>query len=493
VIIRVSCLFLCLMAASAQTVIRVGTRLVEVTVVAREGQAPAIGLTKSDFTLFDNGEPQQIAFFSVNSVRPPLRPVSTAGPNVFTNRAEQRTDAPGRVTVIVLDGLNSPFGTQAFARDQSLKFVREVQPRDRVAIYALGPRLRLLQGFTNDTKALTEALQKFSGSVALAPQWKPTTHKGDSAASQIADDAELAIGRVETRYGSWLTADEMTALAAELARIPGRKNLLWLSTAFPLGLTGQSTAQYLPQHDRTSGTAWNLAKADVATYPMRINTAGVGPSKANLPSLDELAAITGGRAFYSGNDVAAAMREAAQDTEVTYSLGFYPTATDGKYHSLSVQVARRGVEVRCRQGYTAADPLLPEDGGVPGAAEIANAVWSPLDATGISIQARVVKIERGALQLAISAPASDLALSPVDERRFGTVDLVVAQRTSDGTIAMAFNEAVQVAKGRSRAEDYLPEGLFLRRVIQLTPGATRVRVVMYDRNTGRVGSLEFPL
>jgi hypothetical protein len=33
---------------------------------------------------------------------------------------------------------------------------------------------------------------------------------------------------------------------------------------------------------------------------------------------------TGGRAFYVVNDVAAAIKTAVEDSEVTYALGFYP-------------------------------------------------------------------------------------------------------------------------------------------------------------------------
>jgi VWFA-related protein len=492
-----SLLCVCAAAAPAQDlpVIRVGTRLVEVTVVARQGREPATGLTRSDFTLLDNGVPQKIAFFSVNTVRAPFRPPSAFGPNVFTNRPEQRTDAAGRVSVIVLDGLNTEFGAQAFARQQALKFVHEVSPRDRIAIYALGSHLRLLQDFTNDAKALTEALEKYSGSLSFAPQWTPASHAaggGDAEAQagyKAMQEATTQSARLTAGYAAWLTADEMTALAAELARIPGRKNLLWLSTNFPIGLYKQASAEFVPMHDRTSGTAWALAKADVATYP--IHAAGVVPT-VSMPQLDELAALTGGRAFYKNNDVAGEMRDAAQDSEITYSLGFYPGSNDGKYHALSVEVARQGVEVRCRKGYFAADPQLAVDGGVPGAAEIASAIWSPLDATGIAIQARVMR-SADVVRLAISVPAADLALSPVADGRFGTVDLVVAQRTSDGSVAMAFSEAVQVKSGRSANQDLLPEGLFLRREIKLVKGASRIRVVLYYRNTGRTGSLDFPL
>src|SRR5580658_545117 len=54
--------------AQPSATFKVGTKLVEVDVVARDKRGPATGLTKDDFTLLDDGKPQDIAFFSVGAV-----------------------------------------------------------------------------------------------------------------------------------------------------------------------------------------------------------------------------------------------------------------------------------------------------------------------------------------------------------------------------------------------------------------------------------------
>ena len=66
---------------------------------------------------------------------------------------------------------------------------------------------------------------------------------------------------------------------------------------------------------------------------------------------------TGGRAFYAITDLASAIQTAVADSEVTYALGFYPVdiKLDGSYHSLSVKVARKNVDLRHRKGYFATD------------------------------------------------------------------------------------------------------------------------------------------
>ncbi len=65
---------------------------------------------------------------------------------------------------------------------------------------------------------------------------------------------------------------------------------------------------------------------------------------------------TGGVAA-ADTDVGFAALRALDDSQVTYSLGFYPETLDGNYHDLKVKVDHKGVDVRSRVGYLAAMPV----------------------------------------------------------------------------------------------------------------------------------------
>jgi hypothetical protein len=54
-------------AADDTPAFKVNTQLVEVDVVVRGKQGPVANLTKDDFTILDNGKPQQVALFSVRT------------------------------------------------------------------------------------------------------------------------------------------------------------------------------------------------------------------------------------------------------------------------------------------------------------------------------------------------------------------------------------------------------------------------------------------
>jgi len=55
----------------------------------------------------------------MSTVRPPARP-APASPNLYTNRAENRPDAAGRLTILMVDGFNSSFADQARTRQLPL-------------------------------------------------------------------------------------------------------------------------------------------------------------------------------------------------------------------------------------------------------------------------------------------------------------------------------------------------------------------------------------
>ena len=126
-----------LIAQENQPVIRVTTRLVQVNVVVhdRKGE-PVAGLTKDDFVLFDKGKEQNIGFFLMDSKRAQPNPIPKLPANIYSNRASRQADTPSSVTVILLDGVNTRFQDQAVAKAQLLKFLRQIQPEDRVALYA---------------------------------------------------------------------------------------------------------------------------------------------------------------------------------------------------------------------------------------------------------------------------------------------------------------------------------------------------------------------
>ena len=138
------------------------TRLIQINVVVhdRQGQ-PIVGLHKEDFTLVEHGKPQQIAFFSMDSASGTPVPAPTPLPaDIFTNSPAARRGVPTGTTIILLDLMNTAWTDQHYARDGLLKFLKQIEPQDRIAIFALGRRgLTLLHDYTFDASSLVERLR----------------------------------------------------------------------------------------------------------------------------------------------------------------------------------------------------------------------------------------------------------------------------------------------------------------------------------------------
>jgi Ca-activated chloride channel family protein len=71
--------------------------------------------------------------------------------------------------------------------------------------------------------------------------------------------------------------------------------------------------------------------------------------------LPKIAAVTGGGYFEltSANDLASTFQRVADELHHQYTLGFTPSALDGKMHALEVHVVSGGMTVRARKSYLA--------------------------------------------------------------------------------------------------------------------------------------------
>jgi VWFA-related protein len=74
-------------------------------------------------------------------------------------------------------------------------------------------------------------------------------------------------------------------------------------------------------------------------------------------SLMELAAATGGTAYFNSNDIYAGIRKAVAEGRDYYTLAYVPanSAMDGKYRKIAVEVKGRKLTVKAKRGYWATE------------------------------------------------------------------------------------------------------------------------------------------
>jgi Ca-activated chloride channel homolog len=279
-------------------------------------------LNKEDFKVFDDNVPQEIASFS------------------------QPTDLPLRIGM-VLDTSNSIRERLKFEQDAAIDFLFNAIRRDRDQAFLMtfddGPEI--IKGFTGDSGDLRDTIlkQRAGGGTAL--------------------------------YDAIYTASEQLLNKSPLPPGPNpdvRRVLVVISD-------GDDNSS-----NRSRGAAVEMAqRAGVIIYAISTSTEWVNTDDQSDPSkrinrkfekgegdhvLDQLAAETGGRAFfpYRIDDLGQSFLDIGDELRHQYALAYSPPGrtADGKYHTIRIQVDRKDLIIRARKGYYS----VPEPAGSPASA-----------------------------------------------------------------------------------------------------------------------------
>ena len=190
------------------------------------------------------------------------------------------------------------------------------------------------------------------------------------------------------------------------------------------------------------------------------------------------------------------MRQALEDSRVTYVLGYYPThdSWDGRFRQLKVQVKRKGLNVRHRAGYFAfherqetpkeRDQLLRE------------AVGAPLEATGIPLLVRVgpgKPPKPGRWQVTALVDPRHISLSQQGDRWVGSLDVLLVQQSPDGRTLRAARDNLALRLTQQAYQRVNQEGVILVEVLDVLPATAQVRVVVRDPASGNLGSVTVPV
>ena len=485
------------------------TRLIQVSVVVQDGRRrPVADLKAEDFEITEDGKSQPVSVFSVRGHSPSEAATESSG--VFTNRLQSPTG--GGAVAIVFDRLNTDFTEQTQARAHIIKYLGQVRPDDRVALFLLDEQgMSVLHDFSKDAGSLLRAMtraQSTSSSVLAGAQMPPFADAMEANLDAFARGNLANMNSSYQRILAYTTVEALEDVAAYLQGMPGRKNLIWVSSGFPFAITnfgpgGTSDISLMSPEVRRATRALN--HVDVAVYP--VDARGLVGAFSSHPSdrvqtfstiysvygpidgLRHVADWTGGRAFYNTNDLGTAINGAVKDSDLTYVLGYYPANQkwDDKFRKINVKVKRRGVEVRHRSGYFAIKPVTPDADTRQKA--ILEALESPLEATSLPISVTVEPAANGRLVLAIQLDRSAPSLVKENGLWVGAIDVAVSQTLPSGNNAKEADVTVPFSLSDDARDRLLKDGFRLTRTIQLNPDAHQVRVVARDVTTGMTGSV----
>jgi VWFA-related protein len=533
--------------ATAQTpTLKVYSRetIVDVTVTDAKGN-PVHGLKQEDFTLKEDNKPQPIRSFHEYATQPIPAPPKLP-PNVYTNL--QPPPPSSAVNIFFLDFTNAapvvPFdyhtpriggpdlgramGDQRREKQDATKYLQTMPPGTRVAVLgASSPgSLRVVQGITSDRALLSAAID---------------TMQYDTVGNATTYETWCTQQDMRNR----MTLESLNQIAADLAGIKGRKNLLWFTIGIPTMTDPAWRPPCLPDYARDLNKAFGLlTAAQVTVFPIGARGVPLGvPSVAGQPmppsrvenlSMESIAEATGGIAYYNSNDLEPAVAKAIATGSDYYTLSYVPPGTeyDGRHHTINLKTTQPGLHLTYRTSYYAEDPtkMTPPVGlTLTTAAPVAKAgnmqaamsrsmptstdllfdvqvepsteppkptdppVFGILDPKLAALSSKNGKhLTRYGFEYVL--PARQIAFTPTPEgNQKAALEFDIAVYDAEDKLITSLSQSIQPTLTPAQHDQLLKGPFRFFQQLDLPPGPLFLRIGILDATSNKAGTLEIPL
>jgi VWFA-related protein len=466
-------------------------RVVNVDVFVRDKDGnPVTGLEAEDFELYEDGKPVAITNFyefeEGKEVRPPKPQV--AEPERPRSREDVFTSHPGlqpsevpedqRLNLVVyVDQQN----ITPISRNKMFRYLRQflntkLDRDDRVMLVTYNRSLKVVRPFTSDPQLVADAtyeLEKHTGGRSMQNSERIDVLKDIDEGR----DCQMSFGRAKLYAESvfndlQFTLDGLRAAVDQLAGVPGRKALLYLSEGLPMR-AGEDIFWAIDERfregDQSGGSGFggndcsnavmetfhydasrrltdiaNVASANRVTF-YTVDAAGLrigGLRSAEFGSIGLstniesiytrnlqdtlmfLADKTGGRSIINTNNFLDGLAKVADDFDNFYSLGFQPShAGTGRRYPLTVKIKKdvmreRGIKeanIHSRDSYR--DKPLEQEMGDATLAALTFGFESNQHGLRLVVDDMIQREKGGefTVQLLVQVPIESLQLYPVGD------------------------------------------------------------------------------
>jgi len=498
--------------------LKVNSDLVLTNIVVRDKKTSQIvkRLTKNDFSITENGKPQQITTFDFESVDEAAAldeaTISGKSGNIVLGKSGVISEGAlrdHRLVILFFDLTSMQPEDVERAQDAARNYInKQMQAADVVAVVSLDTSLSLDQDFTQNKQLLLNAINRYSGdqTQGYTPGATSTTNQTEDASSYTPDESE---------YNDINTDRELYAIASiakSLDYINQKKALLYFSGGISRdGIENQASLHAAINAAVRSNMSIYSVDArglqaisplgDATTGSLRGTNAYNGAAlqnnlDANFNSQEVMANLssdTGGKALFDSNDFAPAFQQMQQDTSAYYVIGYRSTDThrDGAYRRLSIKVNRADVKLEYRHGYYAPADFkhsTKEDRE----RELEEQLASDLPATDVAVylQALYFRLDenRNYIPISILVPGSQIPFVKGGDRDKATLDIIGEVKDAAGHHIGDARDTVKLAVDQS--QQVRQKNIQYSTSFTLSAGKYHLKFVVRENETGRMGSFE---
>jgi VWFA-related protein len=496
-----------------------------VTVKDKSGKSIA-GLTAKDFTLTEDGVPQEIKFFEHQKLE--SAPAATVIPESERIQAFPRLthtqispEPPGdvryrdrRLIAIYFDLTAMPVPDQLRAFQAAKRFLKSsMTTADLVAIMAFtSGSVQVLSDFTSDRARLLSTIE----TLIVGEDENAPVDASDASRS----DTGSAFGQNDSEFNIFFTDRQLAALqtaATMLGRLNEKKSLVYFASGLRLNgannqaqlhatinaairagvsfwpVDARGLVAQAPLGDATRGSAGGLAM-----YTGAAANAVTSNLQRSQDTLWTLAADTGGKALLDYNDLTQGIIQAQQSTTDYYILGYYTTNAnaDGKFRKIKITLhGELAANIDYRQGYyasrkfskfTAADKERQ--------LEDALMLADPVTELTIAMEISYFQLNRAEyfVPLAVKIPGSELALARRGGADHTLIDFIGEIKDSYGTTVSNVRDKVDIKLSGATAAELARRPIEYDTGFTLLPGKYKIKFLARDAETGRMGTFEMP-
>lgn len=532
------------------TTFRLNVNLVQVHVTVRDGSGkPVANLRKEDFLLYDQGKPQAISTFSVETRESRREKAKIAASSASTDEAsgQKASVLPDRFIALVFDDTHISMQDAAYLRTQADKFLDGIAPTDRVGIFSTSGEMS--HNFTNDKEALKKTLlsliphARFPVDPSVCPDINfyeanqivnyqntdvlnvlkqvvidicPPVVGGPTAAQQLQMAANaivqsrahqvLAQGETDAQFVYRFMQDVLTHLSV----MPGERAMILASPGFLMTPSQYQDLSIVIDQANHSNIVINTLDArglyGSAPFGDIAEVTHIDPAVASqvasygLLEQDERASVlndfsfgTGGAYYGNSNDLASDLNQLGTAPEVSYVLGFSPQSQkmDGSFHTLKVSLAQKNkYSIQARHGYYA--PRHVNDPAEQAHQDIVAAAFSRDEILGLPLQIQTQYFKTDAADARVSV-VSRIDLKGIRFRKaegWTMDDFTVATAIFDdnGNFVAGQQKVVQMKLQDQTYANYLRTGLAVKFNFDLKPGRYAVRQVVRDSEGGQMAA-----